>query len=71
MESYWCTQKNSIVYWINKSENFDPALEPCLKTEYARRWGKPQSGTSENSHKSLIIWKDKKPFKSSDHDEER
>ncbi len=33
MESYWCMKKNSIVNWINKAEDFDPALIPCLKSE--------------------------------------
>ncbi len=33
MESYWCMKKNSIVNWINKAEDFDPALTPCLKSE--------------------------------------
>jgi len=26
-------EKNSIVNWICKSEDFDPALTPCLKPE--------------------------------------
>ena len=33
MESYWCTKKNSIVTRFNKSEDFDPALTHCLKSE--------------------------------------
>ena len=37
MESYWCMKKNSIVNWIKKSEDFNPALTPCLKPE-CDRW---------------------------------
>jgi hypothetical protein len=37
MESYWCLKKNSIVIWINKGEDFDPALTPCLMAECEKR----------------------------------
>ena len=37
MESYWCERKNSIVNWINYSEDFEPAPIPCLKSE-CDRW---------------------------------
>jgi hypothetical protein len=34
MESYWCEKNNSIVNWINNGVDLDPALTPCLRSEW-------------------------------------
>ena len=36
METYWCNLKNSIVSWIKWGMDFNPALIPCIKSEYER-----------------------------------
>lgn len=33
MVTYWCCKKNSVVDWISKGTDFDPALVPCRKAE--------------------------------------